>query len=150
MSANSLRSEHTRAEVVARIFALNPESSGLWGEMSTARVLPHLADAMRLAFEDGEVVTADADAPFAAKRREWIHEWPWPEGKAKSPPEGMKTQPTNWETDVASLVDSIERFANLNPEELAASHPLFGRMTLNDWDALMFKHLDHHLRQFGV
>jgi hypothetical protein len=61
----------------------------------------------------------------------------------------LRTRPTDWETDVTSLVDSIERFANANPEDLAGSHPLFGRMTLHDWDALMIEHLDHHLRQFG-
>ena len=29
-------------------------------------------------------------------------------------------------------------------------HPFFGRMTGEEWDRLLWKHLDHHLRQFGV
>jgi hypothetical protein len=60
MSANSLRVEQTRAAIVARVLTLTPEGSGLWGEMNPGRVLPHLADAMRLALNDGEVASEDA------------------------------------------------------------------------------------------
>lgn len=29
-------------------------------------------------------------------------------------------------------------------------HPFFGEMTEDQWDVLLWKHLDHHLQQFGV
>jgi hypothetical protein len=29
-------------------------------------------------------------------------------------------------------------------------HSFFGRLTPEEWSNLMYKHLDHHLRQFGV
>jgi hypothetical protein len=29
-------------------------------------------------------------------------------------------------------------------------HPMFGKMTADQWGRSMWKHLDHHLRQFGV
>jgi transposase InsO family protein len=29
-------------------------------------------------------------------------------------------------------------------------HSFFGKMTPEEWAILMYKHLDHHLRQFGV
>jgi Protein of unknown function (DUF1569) len=29
-------------------------------------------------------------------------------------------------------------------------HPFFGELTPEEWDILQSKHLDHHLRQFGV
>jgi hypothetical protein len=29
-------------------------------------------------------------------------------------------------------------------------HPFFGRLKPDEWGILMYKHLDHHLRQFGV
>ncbi len=29
-------------------------------------------------------------------------------------------------------------------------HPFFGRLTPAEWAVVMYKHLDHHLRQFGV
>jgi hypothetical protein len=36
------------------------------------------------------------------------------------------------------------------PVTLAPTHPAFGRMTADDWGALIHKHTDHHLRQFGA
>ena len=29
-------------------------------------------------------------------------------------------------------------------------HPIFGVLTANEWSRYFLKHLDHHLRQFGV
>ncbi|HHT9020342.1 TPA: DUF1569 domain-containing protein [Flavobacterium psychrophilum] len=29
-------------------------------------------------------------------------------------------------------------------------HPFWGKMTDDDWNKLMWNHVDHHLRQFGV
>ncbi|MGB5666410.1 MAG: DUF1569 domain-containing protein, partial [Maribacter sp.] len=29
-------------------------------------------------------------------------------------------------------------------------HPLFGEFTVEQWGQMEFKHLDHHLKQFGV
>ncbi len=45
----------------------------------------------------------------------------------------------------------IDRFATAGREG-CTSHPhsFFGRLTPDEWAILMYKHLDHHLRQFGV
>ena len=41
--------------------------------------------------------------------------------------------------------------AALSPlEEYLEGHPFFGAMTSEEWSVLMYKHLDHHLRQFGA
>ena len=51
----------------------------------------------------------------------------------------------------AKLVALIDRFAAAGPAG-CTSHPhaFFGRLTPQEWSVLMYKHLDHHLRQFGV
>ena len=150
MLDKSLRDASARVLLAERVHKLTPESERRWGEMNGAAVLTHLADALRLAFKDGEVTTDDKNAKFASQRREWIHEWPWPEGRAQSPPEGFLTSPSNWEADRAALLELIDRYGSEEIEQLAGSHPLFGSMTPEDWDVLMYRHIDHHLRQFGV
>ena len=40
----------------------------------------------------------------------------------------------------------VARINQPTPETKA----LWGKMTHEDWDKLMWRHLDHHLRQFGV
>jgi transposase InsO family protein len=45
----------------------------------------------------------------------------------------------------------IDCFADAGPKGCTAHpHSLFGRLTPEEWATLMYKHVDHHLRQFGV
>ena len=45
----------------------------------------------------------------------------------------------------------LDRFAAAGPAGCTAhAHSFFGRMTPQEWATLMYKHVDHHLRQFGV
>jgi hypothetical protein len=45
----------------------------------------------------------------------------------------------------------IDRFTAAGPEGCTRNpHSFFGRLTPEEWATLMYKHLDHHLRQFGV
>jgi hypothetical protein len=78
---------------------------------------------------------------------------------------GDKPTQRNLPTDKAFIVRDA-RDVTLEREKLAAllerlgaggegaltkaPHPFFGVMTPHEWDVLMWKHLDHHLRQFGA
>jgi hypothetical protein len=45
----------------------------------------------------------------------------------------------------------IDRFCSGGPQGCTKhAHTFFGRLTPEEWAQLMYKHLDHHLRQFGV
>jgi hypothetical protein len=49
------------------------------------------------------------------------------------------------------LYGMIDRFAAAGPGGCTEHpHSFFGRLTPDEWAVLMYKHLDHHLRQFGV
>lgn len=52
---------------------------------------------------------------------------------------------------VGRLMASINRFVTTPPASHSQySHSFFGKLTSQQWAALIYKHLDHHLRQFGV
>ena len=87
---------------------------------------------------------------FAPARWLLIHRLPWPEGRAKAPPGAFRTPATTWDEDRETLISLLERYVETPPEQLGRSHPLFGRMAPRDWDVLIYRHLDHHLRQFSV
>jgi Protein of unknown function (DUF1569) len=54
-------------------------------------------------------------------------------------------------TEQQRLVDWVERFSAGGPEQCTRHpHCFFGRMSPLEWATLGYKHLDHHLRQFGV
>ena len=44
----------------------------------------------------------------------------------------------------------LARLGSVRPTDPLQEHPAFGRLTYNQYGALMARHTDHHLRQFGV
>ncbi len=119
--------------------------------MEPAQLLPHLASGLRMALGERKV---DGEPPTGIRalilRYVAIHLLPWPKGKIQSPPGAFSTPSLGWERDRDVVVELIERFAATAADKLAVGHPSFGRMRPRDWDVLQYRHLDHHLRQFGV
>jgi hypothetical protein len=51
----------------------------------------------------------------------------------------------------ARLFGVIDRFVAAGPKGCTTHpHSFFGPLTPEEWAILMYKHLDHHLRQFGA
>jgi hypothetical protein len=78
-----------------------------------------------------------------------IYVIPWPKG-AKTAPEMLARVPEAWAFDVAALKALLERAAANGRAGTWAQHPLFGRLSADDWGALIHRHVHHHLTQFGV
>jgi hypothetical protein len=54
-------------------------------------------------------------------------------------------------TERVRLCRLIDRFAAAGPAGCTTHpHSFFGRLTAEEWSMWMYKHLDHHLQQFGV
>lgn len=111
-------------------------------------MLAHVADQLRMALRDLDVSAPHGPYRFAPMRFLVVHAMPWPKGRAQGPEEAFTTDPGEWEADRQALLELVDRFATAEPNELAPLHPLFGPMTVRDWDVLSYRHLDHHLRQF--
>lgn len=55
------------------------------------------------------------------------------------------------EAERVRLLGLLDRFSEGGPAGCTSHpHPFFGRLTPDEWAVLMYKHLDHHLRQFGL
>jgi hypothetical protein len=55
------------------------------------------------------------------------------------------------ETERDTLIGLVQRFGFAAPEEMDGRvHSFFGPLTAAEWDTLMWRHIDHHARQFGV
>jgi len=75
---------------------------------------------------------------------------PWPRGRVHTSPELLQTAPSaSFESDRDELIRLIKAFADLPPES-PGMHPMFGRLSHRLWGILAWRHLDHHLRQFGA
>jgi hypothetical protein len=121
--------------------------------MSSHEALCHLADGFRMAIGEKPV------APIRTRFR-WLVRFvalrvpmPWPRG-IRTMPEVEQgrggTPPAEFERDRQELLALMARFRAAGPAGLAPEHPLFGPMRPADWRVWANRHLDHHLRQFGV
>ena len=144
----------TRAVTLERIAQFKAGSPALWGKMNADQCMCHLADQLRMAF--GQIKTAGVPSfmgRFVMKR---LVLWgmPAPKGKVPTAPEidqlTAGTQPTTFEQDREMLLELLEAFFRKDESFEFQPHPFFGPLTKNQWGKLVWTHLDHHLRQFGV
>jgi hypothetical protein len=78
-----------------------------------------------------------------------IHWLPWPKG-APTAPELVARRPAEIDGERADLKHLLERIGAMEGCREWPEHPAFGRLTSRDWGALLHRHVDHHLRQFGA
>jgi hypothetical protein len=144
----SLRDETARKLVVQRLQGLTPATKPKWGRMDASRVLCHLGDTLAMAV---------GDVPTQPMNRKAFHRFPlkhlilyvlpFPKG-APTAPELLSTAPGNFDADRQRVLELIDRLAAA-PDTMGPENPFFGPLTNEEWNALQWKHLDHHLRQFG-
>ncbi len=144
----------TLAAVVKRLDGLEVDARPGWGSLTAPQMVCHVADAMLCGL--GEVPAAAQPGPMSRwpLNRLVIHVFPWPQGKAESPPEFMQratqTSPEQFEPELERLRDAFARFAARDAGAAWPDSPAFGKMRAKDWGVLGYKHADHHLRQFGL
>lgn len=146
----SLFEPANRDAILARIGALQPECAREWGKMNPAQMLCHCA----LALE-----TATGDRPMKQKllgkilmpfiRSSILGEKPFSKN-SPTDPTFVVSEARDFAAERARLIDLINRFVERGEAAAAKeTHAFFGKMTGQEWGELMYKHIDHHLRQFG-
>jgi uncharacterized protein DUF1569 len=136
-------------ELQDRVGKLSAARKAQWGKMSAPQVVVHLSDALKMA--TGELPCASKRLPirYPPLKQLIIYALPFPKG-APTAPELLTRAPGEWAGDVAELKTLLDRFVTRGPTAPTAEHPAFGRLTGKSWGVLVYKHMDHHLRQFGV
>ncbi|MBB5338124.1 DUF1569 domain-containing protein [Tunturiibacter gelidoferens] len=139
-------------EVKGRMAQLRPDSAAHWGKMNAAQAVEHCARGMELALGDRRPprvligrILGPLVKPMAFRDGE-------PMRKNSPTVPGLAVEDErDLEAERSRLCGLIDRFAAGGPA-CCTTHPhsFFGRLTPEEWSAWMYKHLDHHLRQFGA
>lgn len=139
-------------EVKERMAQLRPDSERLWGKMKPAQALAHCSEAIRMA--EGEisaprVLLGRLLGPLA-KKSLIVNGKPM-RRNSMADKSVLVTDERDFVAERQRLRESIDRFAAGGPA-ICTKHPhfFFGPLTPVEWATLMYMHLDHHLRQFGV
>lgn len=145
---HTLWNESDRTAVIARLGRLSPTATPQWGTLTAPKMVTHVTDALRAGF--GELPVERFPGPL----QHWplnalvIYVLPWPKG-APTAPELLARTPAEWQEGIAALTAAIDRFAARSPQDTWVPHAAFGHINGKAWGRLQFRHLDHHLRQFG-
>jgi len=141
----------TRDELLRRVDSIDGGSARQWGKMSAPQMLEHTARVLEIA-----TGRRQTDQLLIGKLIAWIFKKDFVGEK----PFG-KNAPTGGDfivKDEPALEPARDKLKALIRELNAAGekgcdgrvHPFFGRLTGAEWGVSQFKHVDHHLRQFGV
>jgi hypothetical protein len=147
----SLFDQAYTAEFISRINQLTPQSKALWGKMDVAQMLAHCQTAFCTAFGSFELKFNPLLRFLFGKflKKKVVNDTPFKQNlPAFSEAKISDTRLFEWEKK--KLIELITRFQLEGRSGVIENHAIFGKMTPADWDTLMIKHLDHHLRQFGV
>ena len=149
----NLFDEKKCAEIVARINRLTPESKAAWGKMNVGEMLCHCADGIKMA-TGARTVADKSNFLFRHLVKPLvIYVLPMPKGAPTADeinPQAAGTKPADFEADRRELLDCLEKFCALPAGYPLARHAAFGKMSRRQWGLIAHKHLDHHLKQFGV
>ena len=148
----TLWNSQSRATLSARIDRLTPHAPALWGRMNAEEMVAHCTRGMMMGLGELPTHTRNTILRYWPLKHVFVYWAPFPKAKAKAPRE-LVTRGTNldeWPQSVAALRATLDRFALREPNAQWPDHPVFGTLTGQAWGALGWRHLDHHLRQFGV
>lgn len=140
------------AALVARIRSLTPQSRPLWGKMAVGQMLAHCCVPYEMVYEDRHPRPA---APVRLLlrlfvKRSCVNGKPYGRNKATAPAFIIRdTRDFTVERD--RLVAFVEQTQRLGSSHFEGRESLsFGALTSREWSNLFYKHLDHHLAQFGA
>jgi hypothetical protein len=139
-------------DINTRLDKLTPDTKAKWGRMTVTQMLTHMNDAFKLALgmkpgKDKSNLFYKLAFPLLVNGLRWF-----PRGSG-SPEEirqgGGGSNPRDFYTELEFVKKMIDIF-NEREEEKLKPHPLFGKLSKQQWRDLMVVHLNHHLKQFGV
>ncbi|MEK7224755.1 MAG: DUF1569 domain-containing protein [Bacteroidota bacterium] len=149
MEVKNLFDPAVKQEIITRINKLTPESQRQWGKMNVAQMLAHLQIPMGVALGTNTVKgnwLMKLILPLFKKKL--YDETPWKQGLPTDKSFVMTGLEKNFDTEKSQLLEKIKQFSE--SAIVGEKHPVFGKLTKENWSKATWKHIDHHLKQFGV
>ena len=147
----NLFDKSTYEEITRRINTLTPESQRQWGKMNVAQMLAHCKEAFKVPLSDKKMPRSILGLLVGWMIKPKLYnEAPWKRNLPTAPNFIIKDE-RDFEKEKRELTDLINRFYHGGPDKVGRfPHPMFGTFTSEQWGKAMYKHVDHHLVQFGV
>lgn len=139
-------------KTIERINQLTPNTQALWGKMTVDQMLAHCNVTYEMVYEDKHP-RPNALVKFMLKlfvKPTVVGAKPYKKNM-RTAPAFLITEKKDFEFEKNRLIEYLKRTQELGEAHFdqKESHS-FGKLTLQEWNIMFYKHLDHHLSQFGV
>ena len=146
----SLFETATLAEVIERVQKVSPSSQRQWGKMNVSQMLAHACSVLEMAMGivyPKRIFIGRIIGPIF--RKKYSNDTPLDQSSPTSE-EFKVTEHKDFEIEKRRLLDLLKRFSEGGEASVTRHpHPFFGPLTPREWGIGMYKHIDHHLRQFS-
>jgi len=138
-------------DMLRRIHLLRADTRPLWGKMSPAQMLTHCQISLRLASGELRLKRKLIGILFGGlARKQLTADKPF-KHNLPTAKEFRVSDPRDFALEKANLIARIQQFQQGGAKGITQDpHPFFGRLSVAEWETLQWKHVDHHMRQFGV
>jgi hypothetical protein len=140
-------------ELISRIDKLNADSERVWGTMDAAQMLAHCNVTYEMIYEEGKHPKAKGFKKFILKtfvKPIVVTEKIYKKNSPTAPAFIVKSD-KNFDAEKERLVNFIRKTCELGAAHFEGKESnSFGVLNSTEWNNMLFKHLDHHLSQFGV
>ena len=141
----------TYNETIERINRLTPSTQAKWGKMNVSQAMAHMAATFFVALSEKKLPRMFLGyliGPFI--KSQLYNDKPWKRNLPTAPMLLVRDE-REFEKEKSNLLETVKKFYSAGPTGITKHpHPMFGRFTPEQWGQSMFKHMDHHLSQFGV
>lgn len=151
MHVQNLFDESSFHSILQRVEQLTPASQRQWGKMSVSQMLKHCQEAFKVPLSSKPLPRHPLGLLLGWMMKSALYNnKPWKKNLPTAPNFIIKDEPS-FETEKQALISMIHAFYQKSAAGIGNKvHPMFGRLTAEQWGKSMWKHLDHHLTQFGV
>jgi hypothetical protein len=148
---NSIFDKVANEAMIARINLLTPENQALWGKMSVDQMCKHCSLVIDVSSGEQKLkinFLMRLLGKMLKKKVIYGNDWKKDSPTAK---EFIVTNHLGFLEVKTELITKFSRFATEGKSVIKLmNHPFWGKLTYEEWDLLQWKHLDHHLKQFGA
>ncbi|MCX6174836.1 MAG: DUF1569 domain-containing protein [Ignavibacteriales bacterium] len=137
--------------IINRVNKLSPNIQRQWGKMNVDQMLAHCSIGLETAIGTKffpQLLIGKLIGKFF--KSSGVGEKPIKKNSPTNPAFIIKN-PEAFENEKQNLIGLINQFHQGGEAKCTTNpHSFFGKLTPAEWGSLQYKHLDHHLTQFGV
>jgi hypothetical protein len=146
----SLFEPSTTAEIISRIQKLQPTTQAQWGKMNVAQMLAHCQGPFDVYFAEKKMKRELIGILFGRMiLKQLLADKPW-RRNLPTAKEFKIADSRDFEIEKNKLVSIVNRFSTDGYTITSFTHPFFGKVSSQQYALFNYRHLDHHLQQFGV